>query len=402
MSVLTVTQLNKLLAYKVKSELKFKGAAVKGELSDLSIHYKSGHAFFSIKDEESSIRAVMFASNVQKLKFIPENGMNVLAVGNIEVYERDGTCQIIVTELNALSGSGMVHMQTQILKEQLKKLGVFDEDNKKRIPLSPKKLAVVTSLTGAALQDILNIVGRRYPLCEVEVYPALVQGENAVHSLTQAIKSADASNADTLIVARGGGSAEDLMPFNSKQVTMAVYECKTPVISAVGHETDTTLTDYAADMRAPTPSAAAELAVPDISDMIKAVELLRSRLDKAMEAQLKKREAMLEGMELRLKTLSPQIKLDRDQKRLYAVGQKLNLLMQNRLRLELLRLDNCVSQLNMLSPFNVLKRGYSLVEKDGELVSEAHKLGIGDEVSIRFSDGRASARIDTIESLPKD
>lgn len=402
MSVLTVTQLNKLLSYKVKSELKFKGAAVKGELSNFSIHYKSGHAFFSIKDSESSIRAVMFAGNAAKLKFAPEDGMNILAVGNIEVYERDGTCQIIVTELTLLNNSGAVYLQRQALKEQLKKMGVFDESIKKPIPLVPQKLAVVTSPTGAALQDILNIVERRYPLCTLEIYPALVQGESAAQSVAEAIKRADASGADTIIVARGGGSAEDLVPFDSKAVAMAVYECVTPVISAVGHETDTTLTDYAADKRAPTPSAAAELATPNIADSIKAVNLLKMRLDKAMDVHLNRQAQRLDSLEMRIRSLSPQVKLERDEKMLSAATEKLKLVMQNRLKLATLQLDSRVSQLNMLSPFNVLKRGYSLVEKNGSVVSESSELDIGDEVSIRFADGRAVARIDSTEVITEE
>lgn len=402
MSVLTVTQLNKLLSYKVKSELKFKGAAVKGELSNFSIHYKSGHAFFSIKDAESSIRAVMFSGNAKRLRFAPEDGMNVLAVGNIEVYEKDGTCQIIVTELTLLNNSGAVYLQRQALKEELKKMGVFSEANKKPVPAVPEKLAVVTSPTGAALQDILNIVGRRYPLCTVEVYPALVQGENAAQSVAEAIKRADHSGADTIIVARGGGSAEDLEPFDSRAVALAVFECETPVISAVGHETDTTLTDYAADKRAPTPSAAAELATPDIADSIKAVNLLKMRLDKAMEVHLSRQAQKLDSLELRIKARSPLIKLERDEKMLLAAEEKLKLVMCNRLKLASLQLDSRVSQLNMLSPFNVLNRGYSLVEKNGEVVGRADELDIGDEVDIRFSDGSARARIEKVDSLTED
>ncbi len=397
-SVLTVSQLNKYMSFKIKSDLKLKGIAVKGEISDFGIHYKSGHAYFTVKDDRSSIRAVMFASSASRLKFTPENGMSVLVTGNAEIYERDGSCQIIAAEIMPL-GAGLLHTQTELIKEKLKKKGIFDESRKKPIPLVPKKIAVVTSLGGAALQDILNIAKRRYPLCTVEIYPALVQGAAAADSVCRALKSADRSGADTIILARGGGSAEDLMPFNSEKTAVAVAECSTPIISAVGHETDTTLADYAADMRAPTPSAAAELATPDMADMKNALSLMNVRLDKAVKARLERMSDRLDRMAVRVRAYSPQRRLESDEKRLEAADDKLRLVMDSRLKLLSMRLDRYAAQIVMLSPFNVLGRGYSMTHKEGRLISSVSEISKGDKVSVRLSDGEFTASIEDIIKL---
>lgn len=400
-SVLTVTQLNRYVSYKIRSDLKLKGIAVKGEISNFTVHYKSGHAYFTVKDAESAVKAVMFSNSVQKLKFEPENGMSVLVMGNLEVYERDGVYQIIASEITPL-GTGLLYTQTELVKEKLRKSGIFDESLKKRIPAVPKKIAVVTSLTGAALQDILHIVKRRYPMCELQIFPTQVQGAEAAQSICTALKSADKSGADTLILARGGGSPEDLMPFNTEQVAVAVSECNTPVISAVGHETDTTLCDYAADLRAPTPSAAAELATPDKQDMLNAVILMRSKLDKSISDFIDRRSAELERINIKLKAESPEKKLSADAHRFNSLKDKLDMLMNRRLELLSLDIEKYVEQLNMLSPFNVLKRGYSLVEKDGVLSSNAEGLSAGDKIKIRFSDGEADAEVTDVRIFPKD
>ena len=391
MSVLTVSQLNKLLAFKIKQELKFKGAAVKGEISNFSIHFKTGHAFFTIKDESSSIKCIMFAGRVKKLKALPENGMSVLVMGDVEVYEREGSCQIIATEIAVLGSTGIAFAKNELLKDKLKKLGVFDQSKKKAIPIVPKKLAVVTSADGAALQDILNIVGRRYPLCAVEVYPATVQGDTAPASVAAALKSADKSGADTIILSRGGGSSEDLDAFNSEIVVMAVADCVTPVISAVGHETDTTLADYAADMRAPTPSAAAELATPDIVDMYAAANVMKARLDSAFGMYLRGRMIEIEKLDTRLRASSPKRRLKESEKRLEEAESRLRMLMDNRLKVCELNLDRASAQLRTLSPFNVLGRGYVLVESGGTAITSVKDIKEGMEISIRFADGTVTA-----------
>lgn len=395
-SVISVSQLNKYLAFKIKSDLKLKGIAVKGEISNFVVHYKSGHAYFTIKDNESALKAVMFSSSVARLKFMPQDGMSVLVIGNIEVYERDGVYQIIASEITPL-GAGILHMQLEQTKKKLEKLGVFALEGKKRIPLVPKKIAVVTSLTGAALQDILHITERRYPVCSVEIYPAQVQGATAPQSICNALKAADRSGADTLILARGGGSSEDLMSFNAEEVAMAVYSCNTPIISAVGHETDTTLADYAADMRAPTPSAAAELATPDKADIINAIALLKEKLDKAIEKIITSAENDLNTAYNMIKLHSPEKKLEDSEKELLKLRERLDSAMDIKLERLSASLDKSAAELNMLSPFNVLNRGYSIVQKDDAVVNSAKMLQIGDKVEISLADGKASAEITYIK-----
>ena len=392
-SILSVSQLNRYIQLKIQSDLKLKGIAVKGELSNFSIHYRSGHAYFSLKDENSVIKCVMFSRSAEKLKFTPENGMNVLVSGNLEVYERDGIYQIIASDLQPL-GIGAVHTGIEQVKEKLRNNGIFDESSKKPIPYFPKKIAVVTSLTGAALQDILNILSRRFPVCSVLICPAQVQGSQASGSICRALKNADASGADTIILARGGGSFEDLMPFNTEAVAMAVYNCTVPVISAVGHETDTTLSDYAADLRTPTPSAAAEQASPDISELISVCRAMRSRLDSAMFDFLAEKQAKLSETDTFLKVYSPLKKLDDDFKHLNFLKDRLNKLIVSKIRYESAAMDKYSAQLQALSPFNVLQRGYSIVTRNGRAVYSADDLQKGDRIEIRFKDSSCSAVID--------
>jgi len=391
-SVITVSQLNRYLASKLRSDLKLKGIAVKGEISNFNIHYKSGHAYFTVKDSSSALKAVMFSSRVSRLKFVPEDGMSVLVMGNIEVYERDGVYQIIATEIAPL-GVGVMHVQLEQTKKKLEKMGVFDVNKKKKIPLVPKKIAVVTSLTAAALQDIIHIAERRYPVCNIEVYPAQVQGTAAAQTICKALSAADKSGADTIILARGGGSSEDLMVFNDEAVALAVYACNTPVISAVGHETDTPLADYAADMRAPTPSAAAEIATPDKADILNAVRLLRQKLDRAMELKLDKAVSQIESCDKLLKLYSPEKRLEQSEKAVFDLEKRLSQIMERRLEKLSVKLDGYVSSLNMLSPFNILGRGYAIVQKDESVVDSVSMLNVGDEVNIKLSDGSVSAKI---------
>ncbi len=395
-SVITVSQLNRYLASKLRSDLKLKGIAVKGEISNFNIHYKSGHAYFTVKDSSSALKAVMFSSSVSRLKFVPEDGMSVLVMGNIEVYERDGVYQIIATEIAPL-GVGDMHVQLEQTKKRLEKMGVFDLATKKKIPLVPKKIAVVTSLTAAALQDIIHVTERRYPVCSIEVYPAQVQGAAAAQTICKALSAADKSGADTIILARGGGSNEDLMVFNDESVALAVHACNTPVISAVGHETDTTLADYAADMRAPTPSAAAEIATPDKADILNAVSLLKQKLDRAMELKIDKAQSQVENCEKLIRLYSPTKRLEQSEKNVCDLEKRLNAIIERRLEKLSAQLDSYVNSLNMLSPFNVLGRGYAIVQKGDSVADSVSMLAEGDEVNIRLSDGSVAAKIMSVK-----
>lgn len=391
-SILTVSQLNKYIQFKIQSDLKLKGIAVKGEISNFTLHYKSGHAYFTLKDSGGAVKAVMFSRNAQRLKFVPENGMSVLVVGNVDVYERDGVYQIIASDIQPV-GVGALHTGIEQLKEKLSKLGVFDSSIKKKIPLIPKKIAVVTSLTGAALQDILNILSRRYPVCAVEIYPAQVQGEAAPDSISDALTKADKSDSDTIIIARGGGSLEDLMPFNSEKVAMTVYQCTTPVISAVGHETDTTLADYAADLRAPTPSAAAELASPQLAEIFGSVDLMIKRLNEAFARYVNKCEALLQKVQHKLVLCSPEKRLENNLNSLLGIIEKLDVLVNRKIVQGENKLDKYYVQLSALSPLNVLDRGYSITTRNNKVVYLGEELQENDLVEIRFKDTVKNAQI---------
>ena len=390
-SILTVSQLNRYLASKIKSDVKLTGIAVKGELSNYTVNSRSGHAYFSLKDEGAVIRGVMFSTNVKRLKFTPENGMAVLAVGNINLYERDGVLQITALEISPI-GVGAVRTGLDQLKKKLADRGVFDTAAKKKIPVLPKKIAVVTSLTADALQDIKNVLGRRCPIVKVEVFPAQVQGETAPDTIANALKRADRSGADTIILARGGGSDEDLMAFNTEKAALAVFECETPIITAVGHETDTTLVDYAADLRAPTPSAAAELAVPMMSQLVGTVELMEQKLSEAMLDRISRLDRRLSELDTALRLSSPTVRITNEEKKLESLSLRLDNSIKKRLESESMLVDKYAAQLSALSPFNILDRGYSITMKDGVPVN-ASGLSAGDEINVRFADGTASAEI---------
>ena len=391
-SILTVSQLNKYIQFKIQSDLKLKGVAVKGEISNFTLHYKSGHAYFTLKDSGGAVKAVMFSRNVQRLRFVPENGMSVLVVGNVDVYERDGVYQIIASDIQPV-GVGALHTGIEQLKEKLSKLGVFDISAKKKIPLMPKKIAVVTSLTGAALQDILNILSRRYPVCTVEIYPAQVQGDSAPDSICSALVQADSSGADTILLARGGGSLEDLMPFNTEKVAMTVYQCSIPVISAVGHETDTTLADYAADLRAPTPSAAAEIASPQMSELIGSVDYMLKKLNDAFAAFVNERELLVQSALQKIRLHSPEKRVENDLNILLRTREKLDMLANRKISQGENKLDKYYAQLSALSPLNVLDRGYTITTKNEKVVYSGEELDKNDLVEIRFKDTVKSAQI---------
>ncbi len=391
-SILTVSQLNKYIQFKIQSDLKLKGVAVKGEISNFTLHYKSGHAYFTLKDSGGAVKAVMFSRNVQRLRFVPENGMSVLVVGNVDVYERDGVYQIIASDIQPV-GVGALHTGIEQIKEKLSKLGVFDISAKKKIPLMPKKIAVVTSLTGAALQDILNILSRRYPVCTVEIYPAQVQGDSAPDSICSALVQADSSGADTILLARGGGSLEDLMPFNTEKVAMTVYQCSIPVISAVGHETDTTLADYAADLRAPTPSAAAEIASPQMSELIGSVDYMLKKLNDAFAAFVNERELLVQSALQKIRLHSPEKRVENDLNILLRTREKLDMLANRKISQGENKLDKYYAQLSALSPLNVLDRGYTITTKNEKVVYSGEELDKNDLVEIRFKDTVKSAQI---------
>lgn len=395
-SILTVSQLNRYISFKLKDDIKLRGILVKGEISGFTNHYKTGHFYFTLKDGESMIKAVMFNNFASRLKFMPENGMSVIVSGNVQVFERDGVYQIYATDMQP-DGLGALYMAYEQLKDKLSKEGLFDAAHKKQLPPFPRKIGIVTSPGAAALQDMINIISRRYPIAEITVFQALVQGENAPDSICRAISMADLCGLDLIIVGRGGGSAEDLFCFNSEKIARAVYMCETPVISAVGHETDTTIIDFVSDLRAPTPSAAAELAVPDISVLRSAVTGLEKKLYSAFSGYLDKRQAEIGRYADKISSLSPSAVLDKNEAVLSEKTKHLENAANGYINSRENKLANLVVRLDLLSPLKIMSKGYSLVYNSSDMiVQNADDLCKGDHVHIRLEHGGADAEITEI------
>ncbi len=394
-SVLTVSQLNRYVGFKLKQDIKLRSVAISGEISNLTAHYKTGHLFFTLKDETSALKAVMFSSAVANLKFMPRDGMKVIALGNIECYERDGVYRIICSSMSPI-GEGNKSAELEALKQKLALLGVFDENNKRRIPDAPKKIGVVTSPDAAALQDVLSVIERRYPVAKVMISPTNVQGNDAPQSIEKAIKNADSKACDVIIITRGGGSSEDLMAFNDERVVMAVYNCKTPVISAVGHETDTTLCDYAADMRAPTPSAAAEIAVPKTDNLRGILNGYNLRMQSAIDRKLSAYSFALTSIKNTLDSHSPERKLDALSHKLEMLSERINRSMNTKLSSYEAGLSESYSKLEALNPLSVLSRGFSVVMNGNGNVITKDNVAVGDDIKIMTKDMELSAKVSSV------
>ena len=392
MPVITVTQINKYIGSILKNDRNLQGIMVRGEISNYVKHFRSGHVYFTLKDSESAVKAVMFASAADRLKFEPEDGMSVIVSGSIGVFERDGAYQLYVNDIIP-EGAGKANVALEQLKKKLQKEGIFAEEHKRPIPSMPKKIGAVTSLSGAAVRDIINVLSRRYPLCEIYAVNAQVQGEGAPESICAGILKAEAAGCDVIIVGRGGGSSEDLSAFNTEKVAYAIYNCKVPVISAVGHETDFTIADLAADLRAPTPSAAAELAAPDIALLYERISLLQRRTERSALAVLDKYTDRFIALNARLAAQSPENRLKLTAERLSSLDKRRDTVFLRYMdRLER-QLEEKAARLDSLSPLKVLSRGYSLVYKGEKLLSSSEPLEKGDRIKIGFGSGGAEAEI---------
>ena len=393
--VYTVSTINSVVKTKLSADRTLQGIAVKGELLNCSMNSSSGHFYFSLADEASSVRGVMYASNAKRLKFAPFDGMAVIAYGGVGLYERDGTFQFVATQLIP-DGRGSEYLALQILKEKLKNLGVFSAP-KKPLPRYPKKIAVVTSATGAAIEDVKNVVSRRYPIAALQLFPTAVQGADAPAGIASALMSADQSGADVIILTRGGGSAEDLSAFNTEAVVMAVYSCDTPVVSAVGHEIDLTLSDLAADLRAPTPSAAAELVTPDIESMRAEISLIRLNLCRSAEDWISRArdEIVRYRYALNAMSVTQKIRLKRAETAAYA--ERIAAAAEKRFSYERMNLNALRDLLSSLNPENVLSRGYAMVYKDGNVALGAGDLEPGDGITVKMRDGFAEATVNSVK-----
>ncbi len=389
---MSVTQLNTYVRCIMEEDVVLKSVFVAGEVSNFKNHYKTGHFYFTLKDENAAVKAVMFRTYSSRLRFAPEDGMRVICRARASVYERDGAYQLYVEDMQP-DGSGSLSLAFEQLKRKLFAEGLFDEKHKKPIPKYPETIAVVTSPTGAALQDILNILSRRWPIARVIVVPSGVQGENAESQLVLGIKKADTLSADTIIIGRGGGSAEDLWCFNSEALARAIFDCKTPVISAVGHETDFTICDFVADLRAPTPSAAAENASPESLMTAGIVRGFEQRLKDGLCSSLREREMTLERLEN-----SPFLKDPKrifEQKEMYfdALTDRLSSAGKLFLTEKAGDFDRLCTKLNAFSPLAVLSRGYSIATVNGKTVKTAAQLKKAGEFDLRLSDGTVNCNV---------
>ena len=395
MTTLTVSQINRYIKSLFDEIPPIQNIYVMGEISNFKHYRQSGHMYFTLKDSSSQLKCVMFATDNYKLKFIPKDGMNVVCFGQIGVYERDGVYQLYVRDIQP-KGAGDLAVAFEQLKAKLAQKGYFDEELKKPIPMYPQKIGVATSNMGAAVEDIKNVISRRYPLCEIIIVPTVVQGEAASKDIASSVEFLDKLGVDTIIVGRGGGSIEDLWAFNTEEVADAVYNCKTPIISAVGHETDFTICDFVADLRAPTPSAAAELAVPDINNEYINLQGLELMLDKNIENIVQGEEARLDY----IMNKSPLADIDKlfdfQTSVIESYAKNIRLHYENILRSKAYDLKKNAAMLDALSPLAVIGRGYTITEKDGAVLTDVSN--VGDSIVTKFKNGTLVSEITEVKN----
>ncbi len=391
--VFSVSQINRYVKSLFDSDMGLQSVFVSGEISNLSNHYKSGHIYFSLKDENASIKAVMFSRQAARLRFMPENGMKVIVNGRITAFERDGVYQIYAEDM-VPDGAGSLAVAFEQLKKKLASQGLFDESHKKKIPSFPGKVGVITSPTGAAVQDIFNVLGRRFPLADIIFKGVSVQGASAPAEMIAAIEEFSRKNcADVIIIGRGGGSAEDLWCFNDELLARAIYECPIPVISAVGHETDFTICDFVSDMRAPTPSAAAELAVPDISNLMMNTASLTDRLYSGINNIISAEKRRL-SLILEARNFSEPGKFFRSEyENINKFSLRLKSAAERILYKEKNNFEKTFSSLESLNPLSVLLRGYSLVSLGGKIVESVDKIEKDDRLQVFMSDGTVECQV---------
>ena len=392
--VVTVSQVNRVVGMLIKGDKRLGNVAVRGEISNFTCHYKTGHLYFTLKDDATQLKAVMFAGNTSRLTFKPENGAKVICYGAVTVYEPSGVYQIKCTAMQQ-DGEGEQAAALEELKKRLSAEGIFSQ--KRPIPAMPKQVAVVTSAGGAALQDIINIISRRCPIVKLTIIPAQVQGATAPQSVANAIRTAQGTGADTIIFGRGGGSSEDLSAFNTEIVAMAIYESKIPTISAVGHETDFTVADMAADMRAPTPSAAAELAVPDTAVILSAINGTEKRLREAVSRIITESENMLNYRSEVVRALSPQNRIKILSQRLENMSQTIADRVHAKIDTAERGLDKNAELISALNPMSVLVRGYSVTYHDNRIITSSSELKNGDRVEIHLAKGKILADVTDTE-----
>ena len=396
-NIYSVSQVNRYIKSLISEDYFLSRIYVRGEVSNCKYH-TSGHIYFTLKDREGAIPCVMFAGSRSGLKFRLSEGQQVIVLGNISVYERDGRYQLYAREI-VMEGQGLLYQQFEALKKELEQAGYFAPEHKKPIPSYPKRIGIVTARTGAAIQDMIHISSRRNPYVQLILYPATVQGEQAAPSIVRGIKYLDAYGVDVMIVGRGGGSIEDLWAFNEKIVADAIYRCKTPIISAVGHETDVTISDFVADLRAPTPSAAVELAVPEWSEILRRMEDGSRRLSMKMEERLNWYRSVTNQYEKQLKYVSPFSRINDYRQQLMHTEDQLDQLMRERLKEGRHRLAIYSERLSGLSPLKQLERGYAVVgKKNGQDIHSVEDTAVGEAIQVRLLDGQLEAVVSAVHT----
>lgn len=417
--IITVTALNRYLKYRFDQDENLKDIRLKAEISNYTRHSR-GHLYFSLKDENSQIRAVMFAQNAMKLKFEPKEGSKVIIEGYVTVYEPSGQYQVFVTNMSE-EGLGDLYQAFEKLKVKLSEAGYFDSVHKKPIPQYPQSVGVITSPTGAAVRDIINIINRRYPIAKIIVYPALVQGEEAKNSLVKMIEKANRDQlCDVLIVGRGGGSIEDLWAFNEEIVAKAIFESKIPIVSAVGHETDTTIADFVSDLRAPTPSGAAEIVVPDQKVLLESLTLsstkMRHLVDRTITAESRhlntllnsyvflnparmteKQTMQLMNLQGRLSQTRPDRLLDKAKDNLIQFENLLHNNYQTQINFVQNKFVSLTEKLELVNPLSIMKKGYTIVKKQGVIQKSIETLAKNDEIEVLMADGYVTATVDSVK-----
>ena len=395
--VLSVSQLNRYIKMNFDADENLANIFISGEISNFTNHYRTGHFYFTLKDDSAAVRAVMFNSSAKRLKFMPEDGMKVIARGRASVYEASGQYQLYVDDMQP-DGVGTLNLAYEQLKEKLQKEGLFSELHKKPLPPYPEKVGVITSPTGAAVRDIINVLGRRFPYAEIVFCPVLVQGDGAHLQLINAVNLFNSEKAaDVIIIGRGGGSIEDLWEFNDEGLARAVYNSEIPVISAVGHETDFTICDFVADMRAPTPSAAAELAVPDANELKYALAASKNRMYLSVSAGISDRRSKLEYLTSKGILKSPDEMLSNRSQRLDTAFSKMLSAYENRIGGKKVEFISAASALSKLDPMSVLMRGFAFVsDENGKNISSSQALAKGDKIDVRFHDGTAVCEVKEI------
>ena len=391
---ITVQELNKYIKQKIDGDEYLNSVFVKGEISNFKLHY-TGHMYFTLKDENSLIKCIMFKGYTPNLKFMPKDGMKVVVFGSVSVFDRDGVYQIYCKAMRE-EGMGTLYEEYQKLKAKLEKEGLFEAAHKKKIPMLPKTIGVLTSSTGAVIRDIINVSTRRNPNVHIRLLPVPVQGTGAAEKIADAIEKMNAEKlADVIIIGRGGGSLEDLWPFNEEIVARAIYNSKLPIISAVGHETDFTIADFVSDLRAPTPSAAAELAVPNVGDLVYTISIYQNRYKVALKRRVQLMKMRYDKCMARRVFKEPLQKIHERSIRLDMSIKLINNSIKKKMQTSKSEYIKLVSKLDALSPLKTLARGYSIAENDfGEVISSKDKVNIGDYLSIRFTDGKIKAKVE--------